>query len=106
MRRRDIRCPHCFTNLTVSGEAAGAPPSPLCPSCGRDIDGRRLLDGDYDVRQGPSGLTWLFILWALAGPAVLRLALDWPFWKALPAAWGVVLLYAALVVAFRMVRRR
>lgn len=91
------------------GESAGymAFGSPVtCPACGREIDPQKMIDGAYDVPQGPAWVGPLALAWMVGGPFLLRMKFDWPLGWAIVTPWASALGLAVLLAALMKLLRR
>ena len=99
-------CPHCYRKdlqapaADVDRVARNADATIACPSCARDISAREIANGLLKVNQGPTFLTTLVAFWGILGPVVLCWRFGWTVRAALGLAWGSVLLYALVKLAF------
>jgi DNA-directed RNA polymerase subunit RPC12/RpoP len=87
-------CPHCNSRIKKSAQAyimgesmttkgahfialGGMPDSRRCPSCGHDIDYKKMIMGEYDARSGKSSRGGAVRFVVLAGVVALVVYFIW-----------------------------
>jgi hypothetical protein len=94
MPEESFFCPHCNNRVKKSAQAyimgesmttkgahfialGGIPDTMRCPSCGHDIDYKKMIMGEYDARPGGSGSGGALRFVILAGLAALVAYFIW-----------------------------
>jgi hypothetical protein len=77
-----------------------------CPACRREIDAKKMIDGEFDVPEAGGLLAFLVLAWIVGGPFLLSIRFDWPLGWAIVTPWAVALLLALLLAGALRLRRR